>query len=529
MEPGLFEFGNINRLMSYDITLAVPTETGLPFVYNMEAMRLLRLTGDGSLSIKPTEGFTTDMNVAGHLVFGENLQNRLGFIAPFEHHLYMAGVDEHMQLFLPFGLEVKFVPAEKNIQVTIHPKNYYRYGLDMITLAASTIPYTSAYDILELQPVLGDKGTHYAYNKKPQSTDITLMDNIHIHVSSDQLEKKHGNHDYASHYETWSTFLGERAHYWEINVMIKSLPGKININFDVVETDANSVDDKKALPHLPVMADKHPNSEKRRQQFLSEVSKDINSATSYLVDIDAFVPTLLPHRQVFTLAFSESNVDEKYRSLLYWTQILKDNDPNTMELCAAGLVRSSQDILLDPEQAIHHVPKDTLQIDVQIGPTCENGLQFILEGNQTRTDDFTEKILHSEINEECQHEMKEGNKGLLACQKVVQLANIRNYAMLSLDVKHDLAKEMINNAIQYASQNLLLDKNVEIVSPKYPDSDTIDLEVTLSPDLESADVTLHTSQMDIKLDPLDLSDTKLSSIEDEVDDLLDEADLDGEF
>jgi len=281
MKPGQFQFSNINHLDTYDITIGCPTESGLPFVYMLEAPRLIRFSGEGKLSTKPLESFTTNLNVAGHLIIADSVQNRVGFLTPFDHHQYIAGNDQNTQMFLPFGFEVKFEPMQKSIDLTIHPDNYYRYGLDMIMLSASNIPYTACYDILKLEPMLWQETTHYAYNKKPQNLEFNIMDNIRIHISSDFIETESGNKRSSAH-DIWDNFVGENAYFKTIGVILKSLPGHIHVNFDVVETDADTEADDETWPALPVMADKQPNSEARRQQFLQEVSKGINSPITSL-------------------------------------------------------------------------------------------------------------------------------------------------------------------------------------------------------------------------------------------------------
>ncbi|XP_019887836.2 uncharacterized protein LOC105281428 [Ooceraea biroi] len=523
MEPGLFQPKNINHLESFDITVGFPMESGMPFIYTFEAPRMMRLSGEGKFNIKPQEGFTTNLNIAGHLVMAENILNRVGFMAPFEHHEYIAGVDEGWQLFLPIGFEVKFEPAQKNIQLKLHPDNYYKYGLDMITFGASIIPYTSSYDILQLQPVILDKGTKIAYSKKPQNIELKLIDNIHVMMSSDLIEEEE-NIDFESRYELLTRLVGDNANYKVLNIVLKSLPGEINVSFDVVETDANSKGDHETWPTLPAMVDKQPDSEARRQQFLKEVSKDINSATNYIVDVDVSLPAVMRNREIFTIGISESNVDDKTRGLLFWKQMPKSEEnpeSDAMELCAAGLMRSTRDILLDPEKALKRIPTDELNMEMQIGKTCEDGLQIRIEGNMTRSDDLKEVIMDSEQVEKCRHEMKRGNKGMRACQEVIALANMKDHGILSMDIKSELIRDMMNQLIQFASQKLLSDESVEVVSSKN-ERKTIDLEVKLAPDFETAEATLRTAGVDIKFDPLDLSETALSSVENKIDEWLEE-------
>jgi len=524
MEPGLFQFKTISHLDTCDITMGWPTESGLPFVYMLEAPTLTTFSGEGKLNMKPLESFTTNLNVAGHLIMADTVHDRIGFITPFDHHQYIAGNDQETQTFLPFGLEVKFEPVHKSIQLKIHPDNYYQYGLDMIMFSGNNIPYTSCYDILKLQPVLLDKGTHIAYHKKPQDFVFTMMNNINVHASSDLIDNiEPGDDKYETAYNIWSKILGENANFKTISIILKSLPGQIDMNFDVLETDADNTAYHEMWPDLPAMADKEPNSKARRQQFLQEISKGINSATNYIFDVNAYVPTMLRNPQIFTIGLSESNVDKKSRALIFWKQNAKHSEDGTdsnMELCLAGLMRSTRDILLNPKKAIEHVPKDEFNIELQFGTTCETGVKVKIEGNQTRSPEFKEAILESDVSTNCQREMLEGNKGLQGCQEAVALSNLKDHMILSIDVESELVNNIVNNAVQFASQNLISDENVEIASNKHPGKKTIDLEIKLSPDFKNAKTMLHTSDVDIMFDLFDLSDT--GSLEKHINDWMEE-------
>jgi len=480
----------------------------------LEAPGLIKFSGEGKLNVKPQEDFTTNLNVAGYLIMADNVQDRTGFITPFDHHEYIAGNDESSQIFLPFGFELKFEPVRNSVELIIHPDNYYQYGFDMIMLNANNIPYTSCYNILEFQPMLFDKNTHYAYEKKPQEMSFNVMDNIQISMSGDFIESedKNDSTDISEEKDNiWRKFIGENACFKTIRVVLKSLPGRVHVNFNVIETDADTTADQEKWPTLPVMADKNPDSEARRQQFLEEVSKGINSATNYIFDVNAYIPTLLRDPQILTIGVSESNVDEKSRALVYWKQSAKKPDSDSdAELCVAGLMRSSRKILLDPEEAIKQVPRSEFNIKLQIGTTCEDGLKINIEGNQTRSSAFKEAMLESDVSNKCRYEMMEGNKGLQGCQEAIALYNLKDHAMLSIDIESELFNEIIYSFVHFASQNLISDDHIEI-NRDNSEKKTIDIDVKLSPDFENVKTTLHMSGMDVTFDMLDLTDA--SSIE----------------
>nr|XP_012221807.1 PREDICTED: uncharacterized protein LOC105671873 [Linepithema humile] len=506
-----FEFGDKTLVNSYDITLELPTESGLPFVYTLKMSELVRVSGKGTLDIKRSKGFAIEANVErSNIVIIDKIESRIGFITPFEHRHYIAGIEGNMQLSLSKSFRVGWDSVKKNFQLELYPNKV----VDHFLFHYSIIPYITKYEILDFESVVTNN-KHLVHTKKPHEIKLAISDGITIKAKSDNFDRNASEEKIFEVYQQMAKFWsGYDSCYKMFDISSENWTGKINATYDIVEIDTNNSDYQQSWPSeviVPSTMDKKPNSEIRRKQFLNEVSKGINSATAYILDIELDLP--LPIRQALTFGIASSNVDEKAQALFYWNlQSRKEIDINLyVEACAAGQMRSSQNILLNFEKAIEQVPKNEIDVDLRFGNSYMDGERIRFKGYLSRSDDQKKIIRDSKIAEKCLREMRLDNKGLRACQRVTTLARWKDHLTVSMNVESDFFNFIVTKSIQFFIENIISDKRVNTIKPRNNINGSMEAEIKIPLDIKKTEISLYTPDRDIMFSPYNL--LTLSSID----------------
>lgn len=144
----------MNKLLSYDITLSFPTETGLPFVYSLHVPTIKKF----SVISKPDMKSKFDVR----LLTSSKHQGRVGFITPFNHQAFLSDIN-NMQIVLSCKLDFHLNDEKSRLDIALQPlKQNSKTRLGHY----SVIPYTSQYEIISLHPLLLEKDTHQIQEKK---------------------------------------------------------------------------------------------------------------------------------------------------------------------------------------------------------------------------------------------------------------------------------------------------------------------------------------------------------------------------
>lgn len=517
--PEILKFLSMYYLYNYDMTLGFPTESGLPFVYTLSIPKLTHITSEQFHTVKnsSTERFMEIL--AGRILLSEKVQSRIGFVTPFEHRHYIAGIDVNTRIFLPAGLSVK--SEGRKFELKINENN--RYGNEQLMIHHSIVPYTARHDILSFEHGVSEylnNDTRLVTTKEPHTIEFPL-ENAIFHIESDYIDngiKKKMGMEVAS--EIYNIFSNNDAHYRKFDAILLLTAAHINISFDYrLMFDVNSSE-----ATIPSNIDKRPDSEERREQFIREVSKDVNAATSYAYDIS--VRTAY-NQYVFTLAVADSYVD-KSQALWYWNSQSPNNEKVFEEFCAIGYVQPPRNTPLNFEKAIEEIPNYEFKAEMRF-ENCANGQSVRLKGNWTRTDDVKEMAMKSEIVEKCQQEIKQGNVWLPTCQKASKLIRQKNYLMMSIDMDSELlymfTSGVVFRLISSVSKDTVMNSNSGNIN-----KNTINMELKMPSDNEkNVNISVHTLEMDITFSLINIYQEKLNilkkSLEEEEDSTEDERKL----
>ncbi|XP_076672909.1 vitellogenin [Andrena cerasifolii] len=509
---------NLNKLMSYEITVSFPTETGLPFVYTFKEPILYKISGNSQLQ------FDRDLNVNAkadvRLLYSKKIQGRVGFVAPFDNQHFVAGIDMNFQAFAPVRLALDINRVKSNVQLKVWPLK----GAEKAKLIHySVVPYTSSHNILNMRPLLTEKSTQKVEidEVQSQSTVLPMRDiatfklDIESDKSNDKFLNLNSENGWMNFVSPWSV---DNDKYRKADLFMnlekeQKEPITFSVFYDSMIAKPGSENSEEWTPTARAVAPSNNdvNSEERRNQFMEEAIKGIRSAESDVVELQLQVPGEYQSRSALTLAWSSSNVENKGRLLAHWLIQMPKKDIK-LEMCAASQAASNLNPILRYDQVSQSEPKTEFDIDVRYGKSCSESDQINIKGQAVQSDNMKEKIRGSKLVKACKEQMKQGNKIVQACQNAADLAATTDVLEFSMDTEANYVQKLLEAGVHMLDDTEFLSAQINILKPKNAGKRKVDFEAKLSEDLESGQVTLHTASMDATFKDLDLVKVGLAQI-----------------
>lgn len=592
---------NWNKFNTDERILSFPTETGFPFTYSWRMPILVKLEGKAELN---TERGSSDENWPKkvdassemRIVYSAKIQERIGFVTPFEHKHYMAGEDKNFQIYLPIRLEAEVDTEMKEVQVKVQPvekKDAFK------ALQASNVPYTSSHDILSMKPVFQDStNTRVMRNQetKKQTISPRFLSAIEIELEREENEGEKTNNRQNPLPSIISRIYeaSSNSGFKKMNVKVDSDNSEQAIKFtlsydskhkfqsdndqndrsresndrsnsrhkshsnrddndrfrekndrDNSKHNSNSnrddddrfddSNDRSNRARAPRPSDKEHNSENRKNQFLHDASKGIESARSSVVDMSVEVTGKRPAQFALTAAMATSNVDESSRGLFYANG---QGEKVNYEVCAALEAKSPNSPEIDYKEILHADLTEEFDADIRYGRDCSSGAKIRVEGKRKQSREYQKEVSESDAAKEIESMLKgEEQTTSRAYQDLVRRASELDETEVTLDFndKAEGAKEASMKLLEMVADNMNNVAEINTVNPQNAKKNRIDLKLKTTWK-NGAFVTVNAPNMDIKMknvfpeNILDDSDDNLqtskSSEEDDVESL---AETEGKF
>ncbi|XP_035723486.1 vitellogenin-like [Vespa mandarinia] len=503
---------NMNKLLSYDITLSFPTETGLPFVYSLHVPIIRKL----SFISKPDMNSKFDIR----LLMANKHQGRVGFITPFDHQSFVSGIDVNMQVFLPCKLDFHLTNEKSRLDVALQP---FKQNSRTRVGHFSVVPYTSQYEVMSFHPLLLEKNTHkiqeneITHIKMPQDSNSVFSVEIETENLVNKFQKWIRNENKWSNMMTASTLaLGT---YEKFDLYVKpnlqeNEAVKFTATLDTKEIRSNNIDttDESWKSGNEVLKTMHQalDSPARRKEFLQEISKGINSGKAYVIDAGLEIPGVWNNKHACTLCLASSNDENKFRSLFYWyTNIPSQNI--THQVCVNGQIRSSPTTPFDYKKILDSHPMKEFSVNIKFGRTCSDDSLVTMKGQIKQSEDYKMYIQESAIVKRCDENMRNSVKD---CQKAAEMATNLNEMDMKI-IKHDSKRESDTELKQtfHRMTKMLTDLDVQVISELREHQDNtndkdndVNIHIKLSPDMTSAEAIISKSGHVLTLSDIDISD-----------------------
>ncbi|XP_078036187.1 vitellogenin [Augochlora pura] len=521
---------NLIKLSTYEVTMGFPVESGLPFLFTLKVPLLKRLQGTAKLHMGSDKSISVKADLRP--TYSMKIQGRVGFLAPFEHKHFIAGVDMNFQTYLPVRIGFDASPSMKNAKLQLWPLKGEQKAL---VIHYSVIPYTSQHNILNLQPVMTDKNTRTIMTgdprRKTQSLPLEDLDLFELQMvgdaENDEFWKSESDPgDMLKFMWTQETDLYRKSDlYLNVDPNLKE-PLIISVATNVLNVKA----DVKPEPWSPLakaFAPENPTSnDARRTGLLQEVVKGIKAAQSFVVDFEVQIPGEFKSQHALTFAYAVSTMDNKRKSLIFLNTNLPSFNSN-YQICLGANQVIPRSTMPAYEIARERTAKEEVDIDIRFGPTCGEGEQINVKGEAIQSKQLRELLLKAPTVQACQEQMLQGNKILKECQNAAAYTKMLDVYDFNFNIESTILRYFVNKAVDVIGNTDYLDTQVETANPKNSGKNVIDMRVKLSQDLETADVTIHTSDMDVKVNKmaislLDLNPQDLMVEDNNVEDVMDE-------
>ncbi|XP_076296565.1 vitellogenin [Lasioglossum baleicum] len=502
---------NLNKLSAYEVTLSFPTETGLPFLYTLKVPVLQKFSGKGQMRFESDKSM--NIKIEARPTYSMKVQGRIGFLAPFEHQHFIAGVDMNFQAYLPARLNLDVSPSKGTMKLKMLPLK----GEETAKLLHySVVPYTSKHDILNLQPVLTDKNT-----RKIQGEDILRKEDLvpmtkvanfftlerESDRNNDQFWKS-SNNDITDY--MWSPWTQKSNEFRKMNLFLNAEPGNQEPFIISAAWDSLNIQPGEEAEQWSKLAKSfapsNPGNELiRRNELLQEVGKGIKAARSSVLDMEVQIPGELRTHSSLTIAYSESNAENKRKALMFWKMNMPEDDNTKYQICVAANQGSPMNTIPSYEMAQRTNQKEEFDMDIRFGPTCQQGDQLNVKGEALQSEQLKELLKESPVIETCEEQMKQGNKILRDCQNSAAFAKILDEYKFSLNIESEPLRLMADMLLETISNTEYVDTQVDSSNPKNDGKKTIDLEFKLSKDFNTANLAVFTSEMDMYMNNVPVS------------------------
>nr|XP_012139910.1 PREDICTED: vitellogenin-like isoform X2 [Megachile rotundata] len=508
-------FHNTHILNLHEMMIDDTTDTGLPFVYSLCECTLHKLSSTDNY--KPGR-FESDFQFA----IVQKTQRNIGFVTPFDHRHFVAGVDKHTQVYLPLKTSVEVSAPKKSVQLKIWPPKSDKP--DTVLLCMRT-PYTSIHNVMDLQQLLEESAfdTRRLHNdevkheRQPTTNMIFRM----------EAEADATNEDVWD-YDSWIMFpiKDKQSEYHKVAVIMdkRSDEGKplvLSASYGTLDVEAGTEDANQWTQFVNATEafSEIRDSEQRKIRFLEEAAKGIVLAQAGVLDFHIHIPFINEEVKTnLTVAWSASNAETKGRFLSRLT-IMNQIDEVEFEVCAASQLALTPPYFPVYDEVNNCTPKIEFDIDIRHGENCQEDNRVNIIGTGTRSNELKEDINDISVVKECKKQMEQGNKLLRACQKAGDKALQVDELQLSLQSGCRRTQRDMEYFFSHLLSSGIIVGTLAELQPKVMDEGKINLKAKISKNMKSANFSVQLPNINVEM-----NDVNLDYFEDSSEEKEDEAD-----
>lgn len=495
----------MNTIYNHDEILSFPTETGLPFVHTIQTPIVQKL-----IPKNPKISLDKDIEVetAIEMLFASRVQNRWGFTVPFEFQQYHAGIDRDFHTYLPAKLKIKkqLDRDHLQLQLRLNPALLQKNQQDHSLMYFSTVPFVIRHDVLDFEPLSRNS---LLQGKIQETSKRDRFQTGIFQILIEGHEKLIQTPNLSNILKLFSSASQGENSYKKIDVSVPTAIKGLHLSVAHAKSNTNSPATQQLHLQKCAVTDRQPNSEARRKQFLTEVSKGLQSPHNHVWDIDVGYPTNTSQKlthQVVTIGVGHSNANKKYQTIFYWNIQPATSESVEYEICSTGIMELSRETPLDIERMLDKRKRDTFECSLQYGKNYVDGEKVHIKGNTLQSNDLKNTLRNNEIIKECLTNIKT-NKESQACQKATQLVRLKDRLNFSVATDSDAQTTMVEILFDLFSR--VYNRIEEKIRPRANKKNIIDVEVKMSQDRDQTDVFVSGYDKDISLSLSSHSNTML--------------------
>ena len=516
----------------YSLTMGFPTAMGLPLVYTLKAPTLVSVGGEARVRTQPdisngpkdavripnTVNATADI----HFTYSTRTQAKIGFVTPFDHQRYIAGLDKDVLVNLPIRANMDLDLENAEVRVKLQPINANK---NFKIAQFSAQPYTAQHNILDLSPVQQKP----IQLRKPQQANFTVGQDatgmaFRIDAATEQpFADFAAMYNQAKNYDGISALLFPtaeqtiKAYEFAISFDHQKSSAKavtLTASYDNDSDDESSshkskrsagsdeeFDAKSSSPSQNAAnpTNTAPNSQSRQQQFLRRAAAGIQNSNASVIDLSAQFNGEHKAQFVATAAYAKSQSDEKARVLVYLRKNPARSSSNNKEQQLAMTISAKMPLVpaMNFQKALNADPKSQIQAQIAFGEKLDSSAaQVNINAQMKQSSARREFVRRQPMSQLCEQQMEHGNNFLPACQNATIQANIMD--QYNVNIQFDKISQRVKNATfkaydvarylgwQYNSENFVNTSNSH---------NKIQAELRFAPNLKSANLSIDAPSM----------------------------------
>ncbi|XP_044765434.1 vitellogenin-like [Coccinella septempunctata] len=485
-----------------DWALAFPTEIGIPFVAAHDLPILINIEGSVKTSSEPKISSGNKLTIPDTVQMEANLKitlsakerDEFGFFAPFNHRQYSAGYDKNVQVYLPVRAKVTIDVKSKNVEYEVEPLENEE---EVKVFHLSSWPHISVFDILDLkstvrrntleqvhrpvqkrfEAVFGDKAVGMAFRVKYENDDSRL----NIQSMFKGLYEDRTQHEFLD-----VEYVPELSKNKKLKGTFTYMRGQ--------QKEYQSIDRKTMLNYLAKLpTDKNA----RVAELMKYAPFGIKNA-----DVDVFDSKIqFSGNQnvdyVVSWAYARNQENSKSRMLAYVQKQSKISGSKPFQAAACGQYDKARYSGLDMNYVMKTDLTSHAYVDIAFDDKLPSDNQIEFHAQFKRSDARKSYLMEQPSYHKCYNEMQQGNKQLLACANVTQMAGLLD----SVDIKvnyHNMHSKDMQNIMSFC-QKYFGRVEVEHTRQSKLKQGEFNAKVRFSPDLHYVNATVASKDAQLRL------------------------------
>ncbi|KAF5294837.1 hypothetical protein FQA39_LY00321 [Lamprigera yunnana] len=507
---------------NHEISISVPTITGMASVYTFNEPHLIHLEAQGSVVAEPkmcSENvirMPKEVTINGrvHFSVAKKRQGKLGFVTPFDHEYYLAGFERNLELQLPLNIQVKgdIQNAQYAIDVTL-----LHSGSNRQLLRFSSLPYISIHNIFDTEPLFSNPNTFIIKDDKPftlnhmvgrESTGIAFQvqftgDN---ELSWSWLQKQREIHQGIS--PLLAAWYHSSIHYAYLKVeynVENSYNDRIKIQVGYLQSGRDHQCEHSGDFDVSQFYQTPIKPEARQSYVLKQICSGISKPTVRVFDIDVQSIGKKNITYSATAAIASSNYDENSNVLFVARKHPSDKAEKPYKVVFSAKVHAPIYTPYDPITVLENKFEATAQAQVACGEDQDSFSKVRIDAILEKSKEAQEYLKQQFQAHNC-NEVKQGIRQPHVCNELFMQAAVIDHIAIKLRYK-EAGKHFQNNLLRSLDAiKSSLRPYLHYKFDRVEKSPEVEIEANFDNDFHKLNVEIQSEHQDLSFKDLEVSD-----------------------
>ncbi|XP_028134505.2 vitellogenin [Diabrotica virgifera virgifera] len=515
------EINYVKMINGDDVIIAIPTEMGLPFVFNYDAPMFFRVAGkiraaaqpqmsqNGRIQTPDSIKIKSELSVT----IGRKVQGHISFLTSFDGQQYFSGIDKMLQVHVPVHGTFELNLKENEMKLNIEPKEIHR---NAPLVHYSTWPFTSRRDIMDFRPLVAQKHSQYIKPDNLRFVDTVVGKKepglaFHVQMVHDKNTLKMSDMKFFTNKGMAGVLDGVKnlwndndVQYSQLNITFlpdESSVKKIQVKLGYDETYSKRGENQPLSWEQIAEASK---SSERREHFLKGAASDIKNVQAQVVDASVTFQGERQVKYVVAGAIATSNVDPKSRVYAYYRSDSENGTPTEVTLEAVNQVSNTNS--LNMQDAFRIEPRAQSEVEVTFNSPNKESAYIKANIRASRSDKRKEYLKEQPMYAQCQRNMRVGNNQSPACVNMTVSAHFLD--KIDMDLKHENIDPALADAVEILFDHYKFKyyPSIEINRQQSQPKGHLKVETRVNEDLESFNVSVYTRKDETTFRDIELSE-----------------------